>query len=125
MNYGHTIGHAVEKLSNFDLLHGEAIAIGICAEAFLAYKNGICSEECFLEQKNIVESLGQETKIPEGISTNDIIELMKLDKKAREGMPEFSLVSEIGKYFETDGVIAKRFSLKVLAEVIDEYKKLE
>ena len=125
LNYGHTIGHAVEKLSNFDLLHGEAISIGICAEAFLAYKNGICSEDCFLEQKEIINALGQETKIPQGISTNDIIELMKLDKKARDGMPEFSLVSEIGKYFEEDGVIAKRFTLENLKEAIDEYKKLD
>jgi 3-dehydroquinate synthase len=125
LNYGHTIGHAVEKLSNFDLFHGEAIAIGICAEAFLAYKNNICSEECFLEQKSIFEAIGLETKIPEEISTNNIVELMKLDKKAREGMPEFSLVSELGKYFESDGVIAKRFSLEVLAEAIDEYKKIK
>ena len=125
LNYGHTIGHAVEKLSNFDLLHGEAIAIGICAESYLAFKNGICSEECFLEQKNIVQALGLSAKIPEGISTNDIVELMKIDKKAREGMPEFSLVSEIRKYFEKDGVIAKRFSLETLAIAIDEYKKLE
>ena len=124
LNYGHTIGHAVEKLSNFDLLHGEAISIGICAEAFLTYKNGLCSEECFLEQKNIIKALGQETKIPEGISTDDIVELMKLDKKARNGMPEFSLVSEIGKYFEEDGVIAKRFTLEQLEEAIEKYKKL-
>jgi 3-dehydroquinate synthase len=123
LNYGHTIGHAVEKLSNFDLLHGEAIAIGISVEAFLAYKNDLCSEECFLEQKNMIEKMGLLTKIPDSINTSDIVELMKLDKKARDGTPEFSLVSEIGKYFEENGVIAKRFSLEVLAKVIDEYKK--
>jgi 3-dehydroquinate synthase len=124
LNYGHTIGHAIEKLSNFDLLHGEAIAIGICVEAFLASKKNILSEQDFLEQKELIETLGLETRIPKEISTKDIIELMKLDKKARDGMPEFSLVKEIGKHFEENGKIAKRFSLEDLEEVIEDYRNL-
>ena len=123
LNYGHTVGHAVEKLSNFDLLHGEAIAIGICVEGFIAQRNGILNEKDYLEQKELIEKIGLETKIPEGIGTEQIIDLMCLDKKARDATPEFSLISEIGKYYTQDGKVAKRFPLDQLKEAINEYKK--
>ncbi|MBT7706260.1 3-dehydroquinate synthase [archaeon] len=125
LNYGHTLGHAVEKLSNFDLLHGEAIAIGIAAEAFFAYKAGVMPKEDYLEQKDILESIGLSTKIPEYISTKEILDLMRLDKKARGGMPEFSLCKKNGQYaiFE-NGEVAKRFSREELEKWINEYSAL-
>lgn len=125
LNYGHTIGHAIEKLSNFKLLHGEAIAIGICVESFLAYKKNICSKETFIEQKNFINSIGLSTKIPDKIKTSDIVELMRLDKKARNSTPEITLISKIGKYaiFENKNV-AKRFEIEELKKIINEYRKL-
>ncbi len=125
LNYGHTIGHAIEKLSDFELLHGEAIAIGICAESYVAYKNKICSLQTFNEQKKFIESIGLSTKIPEYIKTNDIIQLMKLDKKARDSTPEFTLISDIGKYavFE-NGNVAKRFNITELETLIEEYRRI-
>ena len=126
LNYGHTIGHAVEKLSNYKLLHGEAIAIGISAEAFLASRQGILSKEDFLEQKNLFESMGISTKIPAEIKTADILQLMKIDKKARNATPEFSLISKIGKYAEFEGgKVAKSFGAEDLENAIEEYRKLK
>ena len=124
LNYGHTIGHAIEKLSNFDLLHGEAIAIGIAVEAFFAYKAGIMPEKDYLEQKKTLEEFGLVTMIPEEIPTKDILEMMRLDKKARDAEPEFSLCSKNGQYaiFE-NGQIAKRFSKEDLEKWIEEYKR--
>jgi 3-dehydroquinate synthase len=123
LNYGHTIGHAVEKLSNFDLFHGEAIAIGIAVEAFFAFKAGIMPQSDYLEQKSILESIGLSTKIPKNITTKKIIELTCLDKKARGGEPEFTLCSKNGQYatFENGNVTVK-FSKEQLANWINEYR---
>ncbi len=124
LNYGHTIGHAVEKLSNFDLFHGEAIAIGIAVEAFFAFKAGIMPQEDYLEQKQILERIGLDTKIPKEITTEKIIELTCLDKKARGGEPEFTLCSKNGQYatFENGNVTVK-FSKEELTNWINEYRR--
>ena len=64
LNYGHTIGHAVEHLSGYDLLHGEAIAIGIVAEAFFSYKLGFSSNEDFIKQRDIIKKINLPCTIP-------------------------------------------------------------
>lgn len=126
LNYGHTIGHAVEKLSKYKLQHGEAIAIGIAAESYLAYKNNLISKKDFLEQKNTIESLGLSTKIPKNQKTRDIINLTKIDKKARNGKAEFTLISKIGKYaIKKNGDVAFAFDEKDVKNIIEEYKKLK
>ncbi len=100
LNFGHTIGHAVESysLSNdkMPLLHGEAIAIGFISEAFLSVKYNTLKEE---ELSEIVQSL-------KGIypaytlrseSYPALMEIMKNDKKNNAGQISFSLLSAIGK----------------------------
>lgn len=125
LNYGHTIGHAVEKLSNYSLLHGEAIAIGICAEAFLAYKRGIMSIEDFNEQRQIFKKMGLNINIPNKIITKDIVNLMSMDKKARNTRPEFSLIKKIGQYAVfKNGKVATSFPESSLYEAINEYRRL-
>ena len=58
LNYGHTSGHAVEHLSGYSLLHGEAIAIGIACEAFFSKKLGICKETDYERQVRLISSFG-------------------------------------------------------------------
>ncbi|MFA5763618.1 MAG: 3-dehydroquinate synthase [archaeon] len=125
LNYGHTVGHAVEKLSNFDLLHGEAIAIGISVEAFIASKLGIMSKDDYLDQRDILESIGLDTKIPKNITTKKIMNLMCIDKKARGGEPEFVFTIKNGQYavFE-NGNVSKKVSKEILEKLINEYRKL-
>jgi 3-dehydroquinate synthase len=126
LNYGHTIGHAVEKLSNFKLLHGEAISIGIVCEGYIAYMIGISDEKTFIKQIEILKMLGLAVKIPKNISTNNIIDIMKVDKKARNAKPKFSLIKRVGKYakFENNEVVTK-IDTKILKKYIDEYKKIK
>ena len=125
LNYGHTIGHALEQLSNYSLLHGEAVAIGICVEAFLATKQGILSEQGFMEQKKLFQIMGLSTSIPKNIKTEEILSQMMVDKKARNSAPEFSLIKAIGQYaiFDKDKTV-KAFDLKDIKETIEEYKRL-
>jgi 3-dehydroquinate synthase len=100
LNFGHTIGHAVESyaLSNSKkpLTHGEAIAVGMICEAYLSTKNSTLS----LDELNDISSFFKETYPVHSIkpqSFTSILELMKSDKKNEHGQINFSLLESIGK----------------------------
>lgn len=97
LNFGHTIGHGVEAASNYTLLHGEAIAIGMVAEARLAESLGIADEGTANEIENAVTKIGLPARIPNEISADRIVELMQSDKKRKRGMLEYALPSRVGK----------------------------
>jgi len=97
LNYGHTVGHAIEHLSGYSLLHGEAVSIGIAVEAYFSYKLGFCSKEDYLKQIDLIKQIKLPSCIPDGIEPGDIIEKMFIDKKARGGKPEFVIIEKIGK----------------------------
>ncbi|MBN2442766.1 MAG: 3-dehydroquinate synthase [Spirochaetales bacterium] len=103
LNYGHTIGHAIEHLSGYSLLHGEAIAVGIATEAFFSYKLGLSSHEDYIEQRNIIKKIHLPVTIPGEIKNEDIMKLMLLDKKAKAKQPEFVLLKQIGETFLFEG----------------------
>ena len=85
LNFGHTIGHAVENLSEYKISHGEAISIGMVAEGKLAVEMGIWSENELIKMTNLIEKAALPTEIPAEMSTDQIIDAMKLDKKSRGG----------------------------------------
>lgn len=98
LNFGHTIGHAIETLSfetDQPLLHGEAVAIGIIQESFLSLSKGFISDDEYQEIKSTVKKLyGNKYKsLP---SAEKIIEVMLLDKKNANGKIQFSLLEKIG-----------------------------
>jgi 3-dehydroquinate synthase len=97
LNYGHTVGHAIEHLSGYSLFHGEAVAIGIAAEAYFSWKIGYLSESDYQKQLNLIKKTGLPLRIPDNISVDDIIDKMYVDKKARGSRPEFVLLQKIGK----------------------------
>lgn len=98
LNFGHTIGHAVESYwmdSRTPLLHGEAIAIGMVAEAFLSYRIGNITESDLFDIRNTVIKLyGHHPKYLK--PTEDIIQLMKGDKKNHRGEFRFALLETVG-----------------------------
>jgi 3-dehydroquinate synthase len=99
LNFGHTIGHAVESYAlNNDpkpLTHGEAIAIGMICEAFLSYRNSNLTAEELEDIKNYFCSLyPRYTIVPE--SFDALLELMQSDKKNEHGQILFSLLERIG-----------------------------
>ncbi len=100
LNFGHTIGHAIESYSldhdKKSLLHGEAIAIGFICEAYLSYKNNGLSEPELQEICRYLNSVYPKYKIKRN-SLPALIELMKNDKKNSFNKINFSLLSEIGK----------------------------
>jgi 3-dehydroquinate synthase len=103
LNYGHTIGHAVEHISGYSLLHGEAVAIGIACEAFFSKELGFLSESDRARQTLLIEKLGLPVRIPGEIETESIIETMYSDKKASGKLVHFVLLSGIGSVKKAPG----------------------
>jgi len=99
LNFGHTIGHAVESYSlqrdKKPLLHGEAIAIGFICEAYLSAKKNKLTKEELREIVDTIKTVYPAYKVAKS-SYNNLIELMKNDKKNISGKISFSLLSKIG-----------------------------
>jgi len=98
LNFGHTVGHAVEACCGYRLLHGEAVAAGMCVEADLARRMGLLAGEAARQ----VSALLQRLKLPVDlaglkISAEKLIELTALDKKARQGRPKYALPCAVGE----------------------------
>lgn len=96
LNFGHTIGHAVEARSGYNLLHGEAVAIGMAAEALLAESAGVAEAGLGSRVRRALEAFGLPVTIPEDLAAEDLIEAMRGDKKSREATVRFALPSSIG-----------------------------
>ncbi|CAI8394685.1 MAG: 3-dehydroquinate synthase [Acidimicrobiales bacterium AG-410-I20] len=86
LNYGHTLGHALETVEQYDLRHGEAIAIGLIFAAELAHKLGRIDGNRVEEHRSVVSQYGLSCTLPKGIEPNVIIEVMMRDKKAIDGL---------------------------------------
>lgn len=97
LNFGHTIGHAVETATGYTrYLHGEAVAIGMCAEARLAQQVGILEDMETERIKAVVDRYGLPSSLPKDIMLDEVISFMQLDKKAVSGDLKFVLPERIG-----------------------------
>jgi 3-dehydroquinate synthase len=97
LNLGHTVGHAVELVSKFELRHGEAISIGMAAEARYAARVGLAGSSVVEAIESTLSSLGLPIHIPEGMPREEIIRVMRVDKKKNAKSIRFALPIEIGK----------------------------
>jgi 3-dehydroquinate synthase len=103
LNYGHTIGHAVESVSDFKVQHGEAVAIGMLVEARISNKLGILDKNEVSRLKNLIVSAGRPVEIP-GLDVKKVVWMMKHDKKILQGKIRFVLPKSIGTVIITDEV---------------------
>jgi 3-dehydroquinate synthase len=97
LNLGHTVGHAVELVSKFDLRHGEAIAIGTAVEARYAARVGLTSQSTVEAIEFTLSKLGLPIHIPADMPREKIIQAMRVDKKKNAKSIRFALPVEIGK----------------------------
>ena len=97
LNLGHTVGHAVELVSKFELRHGEAIAIGMIAEAKYADRIGVASKGLTEQISEVLSQLGLPVEIPVDMPRGDIISAMRMDKKKNAKAIRFALPAEIGR----------------------------
>lgn len=96
LNFGHTIGHAVEMVSGFSLLHGEAVAIGMALESKLAERIGLAQPGTAVTVTRTLQAAGLPTTLPPGVERDAVIEAMRSDKKGRSGKTRFALPLRIG-----------------------------
>ena len=96
LNYGHTLGHAIESHSNYALRHGECVSIGLVFAANLANQTDILSDEIRDLHLEILNNLGLPTTF-ESRYWPELRANMAIDKKSRSGMLRFVAISEIGK----------------------------
>ena len=96
LNLGHTVGHAVELVSEFRLRHGEAVAIGMVAEARLAEKIGLAEQGLSARIAQTLRGLDLPTEIPSDLDPALIVRAMRVDKKKARGTVRFALPEGIG-----------------------------
>jgi 3-dehydroquinate synthase len=101
LNFGHTIGHAIEAATSFGLLHGQAVAMGLVAEARLAERIGIAASGTARTIEWVCRAAGLETHLP-SIPIDTLIGFTRSDKKARAGRVEYALPKRIGEMAGAD-----------------------
>ena len=109
LNYGHTVGHALEAVGAYgELLHGEAIAIGMMVEALLAMQLGVIGEaqgnDLLWRQKRLFARCELPTAVPQHLKWDDLWAAMALDKKNRGASVNFVLPKALGEMVVTENV---------------------
>lgn len=101
LNYGHTIGHAIEKLSEFRLCHGECVGLGMTAAAFLSWKCKTMTETEFHDIEQSIAGFGLPVHI-DGFIASEVLLATKSDKKMAGGKVNFILLAGIGTAYIDD-----------------------
>jgi 3-dehydroquinate synthase len=96
LNYGHTLGHAIESLCKYSLRHGECVAIGLVFAAELANQVGLLERDIVDLHREILKNLGLPTTYDLAVWA-ELRALMAIDKKSRSGSLRFVAITEIGK----------------------------
>jgi 3-dehydroquinate synthase len=103
LNFGHTVGHAIETVSDFGVEHGRAVAVGMMAAARISNRLDLLDTNGLERLKKVIEDTGLPTEMP-GLDTARIIQAMRHDKKIVAGKIRFILPGAIGDAFVTDEV---------------------
>jgi 3-dehydroquinate synthase len=109
LNFGHTIGHAVELASNFELRHGEAVSIGMVAEAWIGEQIGLAEPGLSDQIKDVCARLGLPTEVQGNLPREAILDAMQVDKKRTSGRVRFALPRRVGEV--TSGVEVEDLNL--------------
>jgi 3-dehydroquinate synthase len=98
LNFGHTIGHALEAATGFlEFLHGEAVGVGMAKAAFLSLQQGFCDRQSFERVIRLIKKAGLPVDLPPDVSVESLLEGMEVDKKAAGGKIKFVMCGGIGK----------------------------
>lgn len=103
LNYGHTVGHAVEAVSGFALKHGQAVAIGMIAENEISRRMGFLNGADSAKLEKVIREAGLPVRIPE-LDKKKLMRAMQQDKKVRQGKVRFVLLRSIGEAFIAEEV---------------------
>jgi 3-dehydroquinate synthase len=118
LNAGHTIGHAVEAVAEYGMLHGECVAIGLVVEARIAASLGAASPDFVDRVRRAAELLGLPVAIPESMQPEAILAATATDKKARAGAVEYALLSDVGQMLNSDAGFGTAVSDEVVLDAL-------
>lgn len=116
LNFGHTIGHAIEKLLDFRLLHGECVAVGMIAAGYISYKRGLISKTELDDMTSLIQYFNLPTSIS-GPAPEEIYDVTKLDKKMKSDIIKFILLNGIGNAF-IDMTVSKDEMIEAIQYVL-------
>jgi 3-dehydroquinate synthase len=117
LNFGHTLGHAIEAASKYTISHGEGVALGMIAAARISEKKKYLDTAQFKRIEEIILKAGLPGKIPCDFSADDIISRLAMDKKKKDDIIHFVLLKKIGMPFVNGGI-----DDKLISDVIEEMK---
>jgi 3-dehydroquinate synthase len=118
LNYGHTVGHALEALSGYRRwLHGEAVAIGMAAAGRLAVRLGWTDAGAATRQDALLEGIGLPTRFS-GVAPSEVTDALRHDKKARNGRVAFILMKNVGR-----AEVCHDVSMDTVAQVLQEIQE--
>jgi 3-dehydroquinate synthase len=117
LNFGHTMGHAVEAESDYALSHGEAVAVGMACAAGLSERLNYLSPDEKKRIESVIRTFGLPHRIPAGLDTKAILSRMTKDKKKKGDIIPFVLLKKIGLPFINGGIPEK-----LIQETIEDLK---
>lgn len=97
LNFGHTLGHAIEKLMNFSLYHGECVILGMVAALKLSVNRGTITEEEYQDALSMFQ--GYDFPLSVHLDASDVVEISKNDKKMVSGKVKFILLQNVGNAY--------------------------
>lgn len=116
LNFGHTLGHAIEKNMNFTLFHGECVALGMICAAKISLDRNLINEDDYDRIFAMIKRYGFPTRL-EGLDIFSIIQVSKLDKKMENGVVKFILLEKLGKAY-IDKTVSEDEMLTGLKEIL-------
>lgn len=119
LNFGHTIGHGLERASEYRLAHGAAVAMGMVAESRMASEAGFLGAAAEGRLRSLIQSVGLSVTSPDGVERERVLAALASDKKARGGRPRFVVLEDIGRVRDRDEQGRAAYSFPLSTEVVD------
>lgn len=119
LNFGHTLGHALEKVTHYRVSHGQAVAIGMMGESYLSMKLGYLPMDVFHRIINLLNAYRFNLTFSEKLSPQDLLQTMTMDKKATKQMARFILLEDIGKAISFDGAFCSHVDEQTLSHTLE------
>lgn len=116
LNFGHTIGHAIEKLKNFEQLHGECVGLGMIASSYIGTQTGDLTEDEYKRVVSLVTSYGLPEYV-EGLSVEQVYQELFYDKKTKHSTINIVMLKGIGSCYQNKS-LSKEFILEGLKTIL-------
>ncbi|MBI5448319.1 MAG: 3-dehydroquinate synthase [Gammaproteobacteria bacterium] len=116
LNLGHTLGHALESLSHYTLLHGYAVGYGLLVEAKISQLLGLLHDESYLRIESLLKKMNIHKSYLKQFNFNQLIKKMMMDKKSKKGKTHYVLLKEIGLVYQVKNRFAHPVDLTLIKQ---------